>query len=155
MTLYLVINLQNTLYNSDFFKKDEQLLEINHIRVRILPTVSKIYERWLYNQWNEYFQPLFSNLQCGFRKFWKWHNVQHCLLVSTEKCCKVSDKRDFACLPLTDLSKDFDCIEHELLIAKLHTYGFNIKSLELIQSYLYDQIKLFIKINPYHFLGSM
>ena len=121
MTLYLVINLQNTLYNSDFFKKDEQLLEINHIRDRILPTVSKIYERWLYNQWNEYFQPLFSNLQCGFRKFWKGHNVQHCLLVLTEKCCKVSDKRDFACLPLTDLSKDFDCIEHELLIAKLHT----------------------------------
>ena len=51
------------------------------------------------------------------------------------------DKRGFACLLLTDLLKAFDCIDHELLIAKLHAYGFNIKSLELIHSYIYDRIQ--------------
>ena len=51
------------------------------------------------------------------------------------------DKRGFADLLLTDLSKAFDYIDHELLIAKLHAEGFNIKSLELIHSYLYDQIQ--------------
>ena len=56
------------------------------------------------------------------------------------------DKRGFAGLLLTDLSKAFDCIDHELLIAKLHAYGFNIKSLELIHSYLYDRIQR-VKIN--------
>ena len=35
-----------------------------------------------------------------------------------------------------DLSKAFDTINHELLIAKLHAYGFNKKSLELISDYL-------------------
>ena len=56
------------------------------------------------------------------------------------------DKRGFAGLLLTDLSKTFDCIDHELPIAKLHAYGFNIKSLEFIHSYLYDQIQR-VKIN--------
>ena len=81
-----------------------------------MPTVSKIYVRCLYDQKNEYFQPLFSKLQCGFHK---GHSAQHCLLVLIEKYRKVLDKRGFAGLLLTDLSKAFDCIDHELIIAKL------------------------------------
>ena len=108
-----------------------------------MPTVSKIYERCLYDQINEYFQPLFSKLQCGFRK---GHSAQHCLLVLIEKCRKVLDKGGFAGLLLTDFSKAFDRIDHELLIAKLHAYGFSIKSLEFIHSYLYDRNQK-VKIN--------
>ena len=37
---------------------------------------------------------------------------------------------------LTDLSKAFDCISHDLLIAKLKAYGFSYKSLSLIKNYL-------------------
>ena len=37
---------------------------------------------------------------------------------------------------LTDLSKAFDCINHEVLIAKLYTYGFDKNSLCFINSYL-------------------
>ena len=37
---------------------------------------------------------------------------------------------------MTDISKAFDCIDHELLIAKMHGYGFDIKSLKFINSYL-------------------
>ena len=44
------------------------------------------------------------------------------------------------------MSKAFDCIDQELLIAKLHAYGFKIKSLEFIHSYLYDRIQR-VKIN--------
>ena len=37
-----------------------------------------------------------------------------------EKCKKASDKRQCAGALLTDLSKAFDCLNHELLIAKRH-----------------------------------
>ena len=37
---------------------------------------------------------------------------------------------------LTDLSKAFDCLSHDLLIAKLNAYGFSIDSLRLVQDYL-------------------
>ena len=37
---------------------------------------------------------------------------------------------------LTDLRKVFDCLPHELLIAKLHSYGFSLNTLRLIHSYL-------------------
>ena len=47
---------------------------------------------------------------------------------------------------LTDLSKTFDCIDHELLIAKLYAYGFNKNLLYFINSYWKGQ-KQRTKIN--------
>ena len=59
------------------FKKDEKILKINYRPVNILSTVSKIYERCLYDLTNECFRALFSKLQCGFRR---GHSAQQCLL---------------------------------------------------------------------------
>ena len=44
------------------------------------------------------------------------------------------------------LSKAFDCLNHDLLTAKLNAYGFDRQSLEHIQSYLRDR-KQRVKIN--------
>ena len=38
-----------------------------------------------------------------------------------------------------DLSKAFDTMDHDLLIAKLYVYGFDKNSLRLIKSYLSDR----------------
>ena len=40
---------------------------------------------------------------------------------------------------LMDLSKAFDTINHELLIAKLEAYGFGVDALHIMQSYLSDR----------------
>ena len=47
---------------------------------------------------------------------------------------------------LTDLSKAFDCLSHELIIAKLNVYGLSLSALNLIQSYLSER-KQKTKIN--------
>ena len=47
---------------------------------------------------------------------------------------------------LTDLSKAFDCLDHELLIAKLNTYGFNRSALLFVHSYL-DSRKQRVRVN--------
>ena len=99
--------------------------------VSILPSVSEIYERCIYDQMNNYFHRLFSKLQRGFRKVF---NVQHCSLVSVEKCRETLDKRGYAGILLIDWSKTLGCINHELLIGKLHAYDFSLKSLTFIQS---------------------
>ena len=51
----------------------------------------------------------------------------------------------FAAL-LTDLSKAFDCIPHDLIIAKLAAYGFDTNALRLIHNYLSNR-KQRVKIN--------
>ena len=37
---------------------------------------------------------------------------------------------------MTDLSKAFDCIPHDLIIAKLKAYGFHTDALKLVHDYL-------------------
>ena len=64
-----------------FKKKDRNNVE-NYRPVSILPNLSKIYERCLYDQMYKYFNHIFSKWQCGFRKGF---STQHRLLVMTEK----------------------------------------------------------------------
>ena len=68
--------------------------------------------------------------------FWKGFNAQHCFLTMVEKWRKTLDEGGEAGAALTDLSKAFDCIDHNLLITKLNAYGSEKNSLELIHSYL-------------------
>ena len=49
------------------------------------------------------------------------------------------DNHGYSGAVLMDLSKAFDTINHELLIAKLDAYGFNKQSLRLIRSYLTER----------------
>ena len=56
------------------------------------------------------------------------------------------DKSGYAGALLMDLSKAFDCIDHELLIAKLHAYGLSRNALKMIHSYLSKRLQR-VKIN--------
>ena len=66
----------------------------------------------------------------------KGYSTQHCFLTILEKWrSAVDNKKTFGVL-LTDLSKVFDCLSHERLLANLHAYGFSIPALRLVYSYL-------------------
>ena len=56
-----------------------------------------------------------------------------------EKMKNARDNKEFCVTILTDLLKAFDCICHNLLIAKLNAYGFDRNAVELIYDYLSDR----------------
>ena len=115
------------------YKKNDEKDKSNYRPISILSNISKIYERCIQTQLNEYFAKFLSKFQCGFRKGF---STQHCLLVMIEKLRKIRDEKGVFAAVLTDLSKAFDCIPHQLLIAKLSACGFNIKSIAFISAYL-------------------
>ena len=95
-------------------------------------TLSKVYEKCLYKQIENYMENILSNFQCGFRK---GSNAQQCLIGIVEKVKRIMDKGGHFSASLTDLSNAFDCLPHDLLIAKLDAYGFKNDAL-LVFNYL-------------------
>ena len=69
----------------------------------------------MFKQMSKCFKPFFSKFQCGFRKGF---STQQCLLSVFQKwkSAVANQKKKIGAL-LTDLSKAFDCLSHDLLIA--------------------------------------
>ena len=125
------------------YKKISRNEKGNYRPVSVLPNLSKVYERILFEQISSFFENILSKYQCGFRKGF---SAQHCLLRMIEKWRICLDHGKVTGALLTDLSKAFDCLTHELLIAKLNAYGFDINATRLIYSYLTGR-KQRVKIN--------
>ena len=49
-------------------KEKPKLSKDNYRTISILPNISKVYERYLYEQMSEFFDNIFSKYQCRFRK---------------------------------------------------------------------------------------
>ena len=123
---------------SPVFKKGDRLDKANYRPVSILSSLSKIFEKLLFNQINNYMGPKLSIYQTGFRKN---HSSQNCLLVMLEILRQCLDSKGSTGILLTDLSKAFDCLIHDLLIAKLHAYGFEYNAIKLIYNYLHGRFQ--------------
>ena len=100
----------------------------------MLPTISKIYERALFDQFTKFSKKLLSPLLCGFRK---GYSTQYALVHLLQKWKKSLDEPDgIVGTLLMDLSKAYECVNDELIIAKLAAYGLNEGNIRLIQNYL-------------------
>ena len=99
----------------------------------ILPLLSKVYEKVIYNQLSYYSESFLNNILCGFRKA---HSTQHALFKLPQSWQQVLDNRGFIVTILMDLSKVYDCIPHNLLIAMLECYGVDKASLRILLVYL-------------------
>ena len=102
------------------FKKGYRGSKENYRLVSIFLVISKIFEKLLCKQITIFMDPLLSKYQCGFRK---GYSAQHCLLAVLKKWKNVFEKGKIFGALLTDLSKAFDILSHDLLIAKLNAYG--------------------------------
>ena len=87
-------------------------------------------------QINDLIEKHLSPYLCGYRKGF---NSQYVVLVMIERWKMSLDEEGFAAGILMDLSKAFDTINHQLLIAKSHAYGFTKNALQVILDYLTDR----------------
>ena len=100
-------------------KKNSQLEAGNYRPVSILPVVSKIFERAIYQQLINYFDNIFNPYLSAFRP---GYDCNTALLKVIEDWKKAVDNNLYVAAVLMDLSKAFDCLPHDLLLLKLKAY---------------------------------
>ena len=115
------------------FKKDDPTNKDNYRPITVLSAISKIYERILCDQISSYMENILSPDLCGFRK---GYSSQHALIQLIENWRICLDNKGVVGTILMDLSKAYDCLPKDLLIAKLEAYGFSKSALSLIFDYL-------------------
>ena len=128
---------------SSLHKQKESTVKKNYRPISVLPTVSKVFERLLVKQVEAHIEQYLSTLLCGFRKGYNTQQALVRFLEKTKLCIDVGGKVGAV---MMDLSKAFDCLRHDLLIAKLHAYGFSHDALSLIYSYLHSRQQR-VKVN--------
>ena len=111
---------------SPVFKKGNALECKNYRPVSILPAVSKIFERAISKQLDDYFSSIFHPFLSAYRK---GYSCQSALLALTEKWREVLDRSHYVAAILMDLSKAFDCVPYDLLYEKLKAYGLDETSI--------------------------
>ena len=77
-----------------------------------------------------------NRLLPGFRKAYA---TQHTLFKLLHSWQKELDNSGFVATILMDLSKVYDCLPHDLIIAKFEPYGLSKNSLKLLLHYLEDR----------------
>ena len=124
-------------------KSEDTTNKKNYRNISLLPAISKIFERFLHTQIVTYMEEFLSPFLCGYRK---GYNAQYALLAMLEKWRISLDNGGYGGGILMDLSKAFDTLDHNLLIAKHLAYGFEKDALMLVKSYLSDRWQR-VKIN--------
>ena len=110
-----------------------------HRGVSVLALLSKIFVRVIYNHLGECMVLFLNKLLSGFRKA---HSAQHVLSNLLQNWQKeLPDNSGFIGEILIDFSKAYDCLPHDLIIAKFEAYGLSNISLKLLFNYLEGRIQ--------------
>ena len=113
-------------------KKDEK----SHYRpISILPVVSKLFERRVFNQLYQYLNrnSLLYKSQSGFRELF---STTSCLLVNVDDWYKGIDTGHYIGSVFIDLKKAFDTVDQDILCEKLAHFGIQHREIEWFRSYL-------------------
>ena len=152
LTMAINCSIRNSRFPDDAKKaavcpldkgEPNRTVERNFRPVSVLNTFSKIYEKVLKQQLTQHLDNTLSVFISAYRRA---YSTQHVLVRLIEDWWSNLDNDYLVGAVLMDLSKAFDCIPHDLLIAKLHAYGFDEDALVLTYSYL-KRRKQSVRIN--------
>ena len=110
----------------------------NYRPVSLLPIYSKILERAVLCQIIDYMETnnLLHPSHHGFRAK---HNTSTALLQMIDTWVEAFDKDDVTAVVMVDLSAAFDVVDHMILLQKLEIYGFEMKEILWMKSYLTER----------------
>ena len=117
------------------FKKGNKKLICNYRPISVLPVISKVFKTVLQEQLTEYFitNNLFVPQQYGFRKKL---STELAALELIDRLLNQMNNHENPTNFYIDLSKAFDCLQHDILLEKLAFYGLTNKAIALLKSYL-------------------
>ena len=118
-----------------FKNKGDNMTFGNYRPISLLSTISKVFERIIFNQLYKYMDSnsLFLNSQYGFRKN---HSTEYAALEFVDRIAKDLEAKKVPLSVFIDLSKAFDTLDHQILLKKLKYYGITGVALSWFQSYL-------------------
>ena len=116
--------------------KGESKLDMGNYRpISLLPVASKILEKIVHRRLYDFLSQnnFFNECQFGFRSNHSTELAASCLI--NKICNALNDKKKVMSVFL-DMSKAFDCVDHDILLEKMNVYGVCGKSLSWFKSYL-------------------
>ena len=125
------------------YKKDDADVFSNYRPVSVLPCLSKILERLVFNRCIDYIDKnnVLNEKQFGFRSN---HSTYMAVIELVDKIVNAVEKNETTVGIFLDLSKAFDTINHDILLYKLEHYGFRGVALEWFKNYLANR-KQFVR----------
>ena len=98
-----------------------------------MPCLSKNFERVLFNQIYEYFERnnILTQRQYKFRKN---HSTEFAAIELIDRVTKILELGKIPFNLYTDLSKEFDVLNHDILLSKLEFYGLGEPTIKLIKN---------------------